>query len=99
MNKMTNAIARFLRRLGMVFRRDRFRSDLEEEMAFHRAEAEKALVAGEKRSWMRGWMLLSKGHEFVPQEAFTIGTVDESLMESLDGTLNHSHPIMDVHES
>ena len=35
----------FFRRLGMLVRRGRFRSELEEEMAFHRAEAEKELIA------------------------------------------------------
>jgi macrolide transport system ATP-binding/permease protein len=35
----------FVRKLGLLFHRDRFRNELEEEMAFHRAEAEKQLIA------------------------------------------------------
>jgi macrolide transport system ATP-binding/permease protein len=38
-------MSRFFRKLGLLFGRQRFRSDLDEEMAFHRAEAEKAFVA------------------------------------------------------
>ena len=38
--------AQFLRKLPFLFGRKQFRSELEEEMAFHRAEAEKAFVAG-----------------------------------------------------
>jgi macrolide transport system ATP-binding/permease protein len=36
---------RISRKLGMLFGRRRFRDELDEEMAFHRAEAEKALLA------------------------------------------------------
>ena len=36
----------FLRKLAMLLRRERFRSELDEEMAFHRAQAEKDLLAG-----------------------------------------------------
>jgi macrolide transport system ATP-binding/permease protein len=36
----------FFRKLGMLLRRERFRSELDEEMAFHRAEAEKEFLAG-----------------------------------------------------
>jgi len=35
----------FFQRLWMLVRRDRFRSELDEEMAFHRAQAEKEFVA------------------------------------------------------
>ncbi|WP_263353905.1 ABC transporter permease [Acidicapsa acidisoli] len=35
----------FLRRLWVLIRRERFRSELDEEMAFHRAQAEKVFVA------------------------------------------------------
>jgi macrolide transport system ATP-binding/permease protein len=38
-------IPRTSRKLGMLFGRRRFRDELDEEMAFHRAEAEKALLA------------------------------------------------------
>jgi macrolide transport system ATP-binding/permease protein len=34
-----------MRKLSLLFRRDRFRSELNEEMAFHRAQAERELVA------------------------------------------------------
>jgi len=34
-------MGRLLRKLGLTFGRQRFRDDLEEEKAFHRAEAEK----------------------------------------------------------
>lgn len=37
--------APFFNKLSRLFRRDRFRSELDEEMAFHRAEAEKDLIA------------------------------------------------------
>jgi predicted permease len=40
-----NAISRFLRRLSLLFRRNRFRSDLDDEMAFHREQAEHDLRA------------------------------------------------------
>jgi macrolide transport system ATP-binding/permease protein len=38
-------LGRFLNRLSLFFGRGRFRSELDEEMAFHRAEAEQELVA------------------------------------------------------
>jgi macrolide transport system ATP-binding/permease protein len=38
-------IAGFFRKLAMLLRRDRFRSELDEEMAFHRAQAEKDFLA------------------------------------------------------
>lgn len=40
-----NAASRFLRRLSLLFRRNRFRSELDEEMAFHREQAERELIA------------------------------------------------------
>ncbi len=40
-----NPITFLARKLALLFRRDRFRSDLDEEMAFHRAEAEKQFIA------------------------------------------------------
>jgi predicted permease len=39
------SMGRFLRKLGLIFGRKRFRDELEEEMAFHRGEAEKAMIA------------------------------------------------------
>ena len=41
-----NAMTRFLRRLAMLLRRERYGSDLDEEMAFHRAQAEREFVDG-----------------------------------------------------
>jgi predicted permease len=38
--------ARLLRKLALLFGRNRFRSDLDEEMAFHREQAERELVSG-----------------------------------------------------
>ncbi|HWG21881.1 MAG TPA: ABC transporter permease [Terracidiphilus sp.] len=40
-----NAISRFLIKLSLLLRRNRFRADLDEEMAFHRAQAERDLIA------------------------------------------------------
>jgi len=40
-----NAFFRILTRLSLLFRRNRFRIELEEEMAFHRAQAERELIA------------------------------------------------------
>ena len=40
-----NRISGFFRKLGMLVGRGRFRSDLDEEMAFHRAQAEKDFLA------------------------------------------------------
>lgn len=40
-----NALSRFVRKLSLLFRRNRFRSELDEEMAFHRALAEEDLIA------------------------------------------------------
>jgi macrolide transport system ATP-binding/permease protein len=41
-----NSASRFLAKLGLLFSRKRFGNDLDEEMAFHREQAEKALIAG-----------------------------------------------------
>ena len=40
-----NAISHFFRKLALLFRRNRFRSDLDEEMAFHREQTERELIA------------------------------------------------------
>ena len=40
-----NEIARFFRKLWLLIRRDRYRSEIDEEMAFHRAQAEKEFIA------------------------------------------------------
>ena len=39
-----NALTRFLRKLVILFRRGQFHSELDEEMAFHRAQVEKELI-------------------------------------------------------
>ena len=38
-----DSIARFFKKIGMLFRRERFNSELEEEMSFHREQKEKGL--------------------------------------------------------
>ena len=40
-----NFVSRFIKKISMLFGRRRFHSDLEEEMAFHREQAEKEFVA------------------------------------------------------
>jgi predicted permease len=40
-----NLVDAFVKKLAILFRRNRFRSDLDEEMAFHRAQAEKEFLA------------------------------------------------------
>ena len=39
-----NLVGRFVHRLAILFRRNRFRNELDDEMAFHRAQAERELV-------------------------------------------------------
>ena len=41
-----SAMFRFLGKVGLLFSRQRFRSELDEEMAFHRAQVERDLIAG-----------------------------------------------------
>jgi predicted permease len=41
-----NAMSRFTKKLALLFGRSRFRNELDEEMAFHREQAERDLVAG-----------------------------------------------------
>ena len=43
-----NAITRFVKKLTILFGRKRFSGELDEEMAFHREQAEREFVA----SWM-----------------------------------------------
>src|SRR6185503_17619005 len=40
-----NPLERIARKFGMLFRRDQFRNDLDEEMAFHREQVERELTA------------------------------------------------------
>ncbi|PYX27291.1 MAG: ABC transporter permease [Acidobacteria bacterium] len=41
-----NPIARFMRKLSILFRQERFASELDEEMTFHRTQVEEELIAG-----------------------------------------------------
>ncbi len=41
-----NSFIRFANKVGLLWRRRRFSSELDEEMAFHREQAERALIAG-----------------------------------------------------
>jgi macrolide transport system ATP-binding/permease protein len=41
-----NPIARFIRKLSILFGQERFASELEAEMAFHRTQVEEELIAG-----------------------------------------------------
>jgi predicted permease len=41
-----NSISRFLKKLSMLFGRERFASDLNEEMTFHREQTEREFIAG-----------------------------------------------------
>jgi macrolide transport system ATP-binding/permease protein len=85
-----SAIGRFLRKLAMVFRRNRFRSELEEEMAFHRAQRESELTAGgmtaeaARQAAMREFgnaaRLSEKSHEVI---AFRVETVAQDVRFAL----------------
>jgi macrolide transport system ATP-binding/permease protein len=85
-----SAIGRFLRKLAMVFRRNRFHSELEEEMAFHRAQRESELTAGgmtaetARQAAMREFgnaaRLSEKSHEVI---AFRVETVAQDLRFAL----------------
>jgi macrolide transport system ATP-binding/permease protein len=89
-NAPMNAIGRFLRRLGMVFSRKRFHSELEEEMAFHRAQRESDLMAGgmtaeaarhaAMREFGNAARLSEKSHEVI---AFRVETVAQDLRFAL----------------
>ena len=41
-----NPISRTAKKISLLFRRDRFRSELDEEMAYHREQVERELIAG-----------------------------------------------------
>jgi macrolide transport system ATP-binding/permease protein len=78
--------SRFVKRLSILFGRARFRRDLDEEMAFHRAEAEKALVAegmstaaahyAAKREFGNSSLLIERSHEAV---GFRMETVMQDM--------------------
>ena len=42
-----NPISRFIKKLSILFGGERFANELDEEMAFHRAQVEKELIAVE----------------------------------------------------
>jgi len=83
-------MSRFFRKLGLLFGRQRFRSDLDEEMAFHRAEAEKAFVAegmtpaaaryAAKRQFGNSSAVREQSHEVV---GFRMETVVQDLRFAL----------------
>ena len=76
----------FTRKLSILFRRNRFRSELEEEMEFHRAQATKDLEAGgmspenaqsaARRQFGNEMRLKEKSHEVV---GFRVETVVQDL--------------------
>jgi macrolide transport system ATP-binding/permease protein len=76
----------FFRKLSMLFRRDRFRSELDEEMAFHRAQAEREFVSGgmtakaarlaAKRQFGNAERLKEQSHEVI---GFRFETVAQDL--------------------
>jgi macrolide transport system ATP-binding/permease protein len=79
-------MSRFFRKLAILFGRGRFQSDLDEEMAFHRTEAEKALVAegmppaaaryAARRQFGNSSVLKEQSHEVV---GFRMETVVQDL--------------------
>jgi hypothetical protein len=76
------SILRFLRKLGLLFGRERFRDQLKEEMNFHRAAAERALCdegmspesahAAAQRQFGNATRLNEQSHEIVGFRAETV---------------------------
>ncbi len=85
-----NSIARFLKKLALLFRRQRFRAELDEEMAFHRQQAEREFAAGgmapeaaryaAMRQFGNAARLKDKSHEVV---GFRLETVAQDLRFAL----------------
>ncbi|HEY6488405.1 MAG: ABC transporter permease [Terracidiphilus sp.] len=85
-----NAVSRFFRKLSILFTRKRYRSELDEEMAFHRSEAEKALVAdgvkpdiartAAKRQLGNATRIQEESHDVV---GFRIETVGQDMRYAL----------------
>src|SRR5215469_11921238 len=81
-----NIIARFMRRLRLFFRRERFVRELDEEMAFHREQTEKELMAegmtpkgahyAAMRQFGNATKLKEQSHDVV---AFQVETVGQDL--------------------
>ena len=77
-----NLFSPFTRKLSILFRRNRFRSELDEEMEFHRAQAEKELEVGgmsaesarlaARRQFGNETRLKEKSHEVVGFRAETV---------------------------
>src|SRR5579871_2914023 len=80
----------FIKKLALLFRRPKFRNELEEEMAFHRAQAEQQLVAdgmnakdahyAAKRQLGNGTRLREQSEEIV---GFRIETVLQDIRFAL----------------
>jgi macrolide transport system ATP-binding/permease protein len=85
-----NPFLRFMKKLSLLFGRGRFLSELEEEMTFHRAQAEKEFVAGgmtpqdaryaAMRQFGNAAKLREQGHEAV---ALRVETVVQDLHSAL----------------
>jgi predicted permease len=83
---MMNIIARFMRRVRIFFRRERFVRELDEEMAFHREQTEKELMAegmtpkdahyAAMRQFGNATKLKEQSHDVV---AFQVETVGQDL--------------------
>jgi macrolide transport system ATP-binding/permease protein len=83
---MMNIIARFMRRVQIFFRRERFVRELDEEMAFHREQTEKELMAegmtpkgahyAAMRQFENATKLKEQSHDAV---AFQVETVGQDL--------------------
>src|SRR5580658_10081898 len=81
-----NALVKFAKKLLILFRRGRFHSELDEEMAFHRAQVEQELVDGgmtpesaryaAMRQFGNAMRLREQSHETV---AFRVETVLRDL--------------------
>jgi len=77
------ALSRLLNKLDLLFRRKQFRSELDEEMAFHRAEMERELIAEGKspdaaktasaQQFGNATRLLEQSHEVIGFRAETVG--------------------------
>lgn len=77
-----NPLSWFLRKLSLLFRRARFRNELEEEMAFHRARMEEELAAGgmtaeaahttAMRKFGNATLIQEKSHQIVGFRAETV---------------------------
>src|SRR6202789_3546773 len=91
-----NSIARLLKKLTLLFRRRRFSSDLDEEMAFHRDQAKQELVAGgmtaeaaryeSMRSFGNATRLKEKSHEVV---GFSFESVIQDVRYALRQLASH----------